>query len=541
MRLFKPTIGQRLAFSYGTVVVLLMIVAIFGIEKLSNLSTITSVALKEKYPTTIIVNQISNDLGTIARAMRNILIFNDETQLQIQLGEINRAKLDMAKAQEQIKLVQLDPESTSLLAQIRIIHSAYIVNQEEFIQLVGEHKMGEARNLLLVDINGYQDDYFALLDKLRQNQNDLMKQASNQVEATYSAARYLMILISLFAAALSVVITIVITRFLLRKLGGEPDYAASVAKKIALGDLTSGIQLASNDHNSLLYSMSEMRDSLIERTNALQNTNRELAKTIETLNQAQTDLIIHEKLAALGSLVAGVAHELNTPIGNGIMAASSVIEITKNFDARSEKGVTRSSMQKFLADMREATDILSRNLDRAGGLISSFKQVAIDRTTSHSRQFVLVDVVEEILITLRPVIKKLPYQIKLDISKKIVMHSYPGPLGQVLTNLVNNAIIHAFDGRDAGLITITAKLLSEQEVEIRIADDGCGINPEVIHRIYDPFYTTKFGSGGSGLGLHISHNIVHSILGGKIAVESTLGQGATFILTLPVNKVDPGL
>jgi len=541
MRLFKPTIGQRLAFSYGTVVVLLMIVAIFGIEKLSNLSTITSVALKEKYPTTIIVNQISNDLGTIARAMRNILIFNDDTQLQIQLGEINRAKLDMAKAQEQIKLVQLDPESTSLLAQIRIIHSAYIVNQEEFIQLVGEHKMGEARNLLLVDINGYQDDYFALLDKLRQNQNDLMKQASNQVEATYSAARYLMILISLFAAALSVVITIVITRFLLRKLGGEPDYAASVAKKIALGDLTSGIQLASNDHNSLLYSMSEMRDSLIERTNALQNTNRELAKTIETLNQAQTDLIIHEKLAALGSLVAGVAHELNTPIGNGIMAASSVIEITKNFDARSEKGVTRSSMQKFLADMREATDILSRNLDRAGGLISSFKQVAIDRTTSHSRQFVLVDVVEEILITLRPVIKKLPYQIKLDISKKIVMHSYPGPLGQVLTNLVNNAIIHAFDGRDAGLITITAKLLSEQEVEIRIADDGCGINPEVIHRIYDPFYTTKFGSGGSGLGLHISHNIVHSILGGKIAVESTLGQGATFILTLPVNKVDPGL
>jgi signal transduction histidine kinase len=538
MRLPKPTMGQRLAFSYGTVVVLLMLVAIFGIEKLGSLSNITNIALKEKYPTTIIVNQLSDDLSIIARAMRNILIFDDNEQLEIQLGEINKAKIDMTKALEQIRRVSLDANSNDILLQIRIIHSSYLVNQEDFIQLVSEHKMGEARNLLLVDINGYQDSYFNLLEKLRQNQINLMKQASDQVSQAYISARNLTMIISFFAVLLSIIITMTITRTLRKKLGGEPDYAASIAKKIALGDLSSRIHLATDDHNSLLYSMSEMRNSLIERTNALQQTNRELAKTIETLNQAQSDLIMHEKLAALGSLVAGVAHELNTPIGNGIMACSSIIEITKDFETRSEKGVSRSGMQKYMAEMREATDILARNLDRAGGLISSFKQVAVDRTTSRSRSFSLTDVIEETLITMRPVLKKLPHQIKLDIPKKITMYSFPGPLGQVLTNLINNAILHAFSGSMVGVITISAVMLSDKEVEIRVSDNGHGISPDSIHRIYDPFYTTKFGSGGSGLGLHICHNIVSNILGGKINVKSELDKGSTFILTLPVQIAD---
>ncbi|PRC94647.1 ATP-binding protein [Solimicrobium silvestre] len=542
MRFPKSTIGQRLTWSYGTVVALLIVVAFFGIYKLGSLSRITDATLREKYPATIVVNQLSNDLNIIAREMRNTLIFNDQAHLQDQLNEINKAKINMAAELEQVQLKMTDPDSKELLNEIKIVHSAYLVNQEDFIHLVAEHKMGEARNLLLVDLNGYQDIYFELLEKLRADQINLMTLASKEVEDTYFSARKLMFILSALAIVLSIGITVIITRSLLKQLGGEPDYAVSIAKKIALGDLSSFIALDSNDHSSLLYSMSAMRESLIERTNALQDTNRELALTIETLNQAQADLIFNEKLAALGSLVAGIAHELNTPIGNGIMAASTLIEFSKAFEAKSVNGVSRASLKMYLAQMQEGADILQRNLDRAGSLIASFKQVAVDRTTSGARRFALAEVISEIILTLQPAIKKRPHLIKQDIPPEIMMDSYPGPLGQVLTNLINNALIHGFDqresGNDPGIISISARTLSDSHIEIKVHDNGCGISPDNLSRIYDPFFTTKFGKGGSGLGLHISHNIVCGVLGGKIHVDSELKVGTTFILTLPVKATN---
>jgi signal transduction histidine kinase len=277
-----------------------------------------------------------------------------------------------------------------------------------------------------------------------------------------------------------------------------------------------------------------MRDSLIERTNALQETNRELAATVETLNRAQEDLVTQEKLAALGSLVAGIAHELNTPIGNAMMAASSMSDFAAAFADDSMHGISRAALQAHSDNMREGGQILMRNLARAADLISSFKQVAVDRTTSRGRRFKLAEAMNEIVLTLQPRIKKTPYRIQLEIPDDIVMDSYPGPLGQVVTNLINNALLHGFDQREHGTVTIAARALPERQVEIRVHDDGMGIEPENLKRIYDPFFTTKLGAGGSGLGLHITHNIVTGILAGKIKVTSEPGRGTTFILTLPL-------
>ncbi|MBV8633833.1 MAG: MCP four helix bundle domain-containing protein, partial [Burkholderiaceae bacterium] len=493
-------------------------------------------------PKTILVNQVTNELNVIARAMRNALILADPDELQQQLRDVSASAQKMGDSLSKLERGIADPKGRELLSQIRIVHSAYIVNQDDFIKLVEAHKMGEARNLLLVDLYGYQNSYFALLDELNRNQSRLMDQAAQEVGATYRTARDAMLVLIVVAVLLSITITYLISHSLLRQLGGEPDYAAAMARRIAAGDLSSRIAIGDSDHSSLLYAMSGMRDTLVERGNALQDANNELAKTIEklgetidTLNRAREDLVNSEKLAALGSLVAGISHELNTPIGNSLMAASTCNDLTRAFTAEyGHGGVSRSQFDAFLASVAEANNILLRNLNRAADLVQGFKQVAVDRETSQGRRFQLDEVIGEILLMLHPRIKKTPFKVVPKVPEGIAMNSYPGPLGQVVINLVNNALIHGFDRRDAGTVVISAHVLPGEWVELSVHDDGQGIAPEHLKRIYDPFFTTKMGAGGSGLGLHIAYNIVTGLLAGKIKVVSEINVGTTFTLTLPL-------
>lgn len=526
-------VGQWLMLSHGCVIGLLVLLTVVGIRNLQVLSDTTDQALLEQYPKIMMVNQLGNDLGIIARAMRNVLILKDPEHMHLQLTDINRSRDRMVLTLARLKQQMKGSAGRKILDEISIVHSAYMVNQDEFTNLVTQNRLGEARNLLVVDIYGYQNNYFALLDELGKYQAALMQQSSMQVGNTNRQARSTMLLLALFAATLALSISWLFTRSLLRQLGGEPGYAAAIAHKIAIGDLVAPIELNPNDHYSLLFSMRAMRDSLIERTTALQNTNRELANTIETLNRAQEELVTSEKLAALGALVAGIAHELNTPIGNGMMAASTIADLTRKFELDCQQGVKKSALADYLHNMGKGGGILIANLTRAGNLIASFKQVAVDRTTSRGRRFKLHEVVGEILLTLQPQLKKTMYMVEQDIAPGIVMDSYPGPLGQVLTNLISNALIHGFDERPVGTVSITARDSDGDHVELSVQDDGKGIAPDNIRHIYDPFFTTKLGEGGSGLGLHITHNIVTGILQGKIRVTSQLGRGTVFVLTLP--------
>lgn len=277
----------------------------------------------------------------------------------------------------------------------------------------------------------------------------------------------------------------------------------------------------------------QLEQRVSERTQALQNANSELFETLNSLKTTQSELIKSEKLAALGSLVAGVAHELNTPLGNGLTVASTLDHKLQEFTKLMASGLKRSALEQFVADSRAGTDILLRNLTRASELVLSFKQVAVDQTSSHRRRFSLDSVVSEILITINPVIRKSPCKVSSSVAEDLWLDSYPGPLGQVLTNLVNNAMIHGFEPGQPGQIDISATALNADQLELRIRDDGRGISAENLSRIFDPFFTTRLGQGGSGLGLHIVHNIVTGMLGGEIEVFSTPGQGATFVLTLP--------
>jgi len=270
---------------------------------------------------------------------------------------------------------------------------------------------------------------------------------------------------------------------------------------------------------------------------ALRKANNDLQQMYETLTRAKEDLVHNEKLAALGALVAGVAHELNTPIGNSLMVASTFEAQTGEMLGHFQTGepLRRSELGGYLENARTTNEILMRNLQRAADMVMNFKQVAVDQASTQRRTFLLSEVVSGNVLTLMPTIKRTPYQVTQIIPPELMMDSFPGPLGQVIANLVNNAIVHGFDGLAQGEVELSAGYEQDEWISLCVRDNGNGIDASNLQRIFDPFFTTKMGVGGSGLGLHIVHNIVTDILGGRIAVSSALGKGTSFTLSLPLS------
>ena len=261
-----------------------------------------------------------------------------------------------------------------------------------------------------------------------------------------------------------------------------------------------------------------------------------LTAALETLSLTQDELVRRDKLAALGALVAGVAHELNTPIGNSLVVATTMAEHVQQLADGVAGGLRRSTLENYLARAHEAGDLLVRNLHRAAKLVTTFKQLVVDRTTSQRRDFSVAELIEEVALPLRIAIRQRPVSVELSIAPALnapTMDGYPGPLSQVLSNLFENCLVHAFAPDGHGTIRIAAWPVGEDQVSISVADDGAGIAPELADRVYDPFFTTRLGSGGSGLGLHVAHNIVSGVLGGHIALHSDVGQGSCFTLLLP--------
>jgi signal transduction histidine kinase len=252
------------------------------------------------------------------------------------------------------------------------------------------------------------------------------------------------------------------------------------------------------------------------------------------LNAAQQNLIDAERLAALGGLVAGVAHEVNNPIGISLTVASSFARRADAFQAElNSNQLRRSKLDEFVNSSRDAAQQLVANLHRAGELIQSFKQVAVDRSHAERRQFSLSESTDQIVASLRPVLKKSAIQLSVDVPEGLLIDGYPGSYGQILTNLFLNAANHAFaDGR-SGTISISARPRGSDDVEIIFADNGAGMTPDVQRQAFDPFFTTRRNEGGTGLGLHIVYNLVTQQLGGRVLLESRLGQGTTFRIIMP--------
>jgi len=262
---------------------------------------------------------------------------------------------------------------------------------------------------------------------------------------------------------------------------------------------------------------------------------RDSAETaLRNLRETQASLIEAEKLAALGRLVAGVAHEVNNPVGISLTVASALERKTSNFAAEVARGdLRRSSLNDFLATSRDASSQLVANLNRAAELIQSFKQVAADRNYSDQRSFDLADLTEQVVMSLRPGLRKHNLTLNVECQPNLIMNSYPGPYGQVLTNLFLNAVAHAFPDGRPGTIEIQARASGKDNVEIIFSDNGCGMSLDVRRRAFDPFFTTRRDQGGTGLGLHIVYSIVTNRLGGRLDLDSEPGSGTRIQILLP--------
>ena len=288
-----------------------------------------------------------------------------------------------------------------------------------------------------------------------------------------------------------------------------------------------------DEFGALTHSINAITKRLGSEIEAGHVAEEEALSALTNLQNAQEGLVQAEKMASLGRLVAGVAHELNTPIGNIVTVSSTHQELVEQLARRMTEGaLTRSALLEFVNASSEGAVLIQRAAARAATLIQNFKQVAVDQTTDQLREFDMARQMQEVLSVIAPEISKTPIKLECKLCPGIAMHTYPGPLGQVITNLVVNAVRHGFDSKRAGTITVTS-LLHNDQVKIMVSDTGQGIPPENLGKIFDPFFTTKLGYGGTGLGLHICHNIVYGPLRGSMTVASTEGVGTTFTLLIP--------
>jgi signal transduction histidine kinase len=309
---------------------------------------------------------------------------------------------------------------------------------------------------------------------------------------------------------------------------------------ITTGDYDRRVQgtNARDEVGAMARSVEVFRENAIakrETEDELRTSKEKAEGALLELNAAQQNLIDAERLAALGGLVAGVAHEVNNPIGISLTVASSFARRAEMFEAelRSDGQLRKSQLEEFVRSSRDAAGQLVANLHRAGELIQSFKQVAVDRSHAERRQFSLSEATDQIIASLRPVLKRSAITLSVDVPEGLVIDGYPGSYGQILTNLFLNAANHAFAGGRSGAITISARPRGSDDVEIIFADNGAGMTPDVQRQAFDPFFTTRRNEGGTGLGLHIVYNLVTQQLGGRMMLDSRLGQGTTFRIIMP--------
>jgi len=283
----------------------------------------------------------------------------------------------------------------------------------------------------------------------------------------------------------------------------------------------------------------QLRLDIIERTRAeeqLNYANTELNDSLLKLTFAQNKLVQSEKLAALGGLVAGVTHEINTPIGIGITASTFILQQIERLKSGTAKhGIDDKDLTRISETIRESASMISSSLGRAGELISNFKQVSVDQESEKPRSVIVCDYINDVLSSLSIEFKNSKHKIEVNCESSIVFNSRPGALAQILTNFVMNAMIHAFDGIESGRIFIDVTKIDGM-MSLKCRDNGNGMTPEELKQIFDPFYTTKRDEGGSGLGMYVVYSLVTKALNGSIECDSEPGKGTTFDVCVPLNN-----
>ncbi len=341
---------------------------------------------------------------------------------------------------------------------------------------------------------------------------------------------------------------------------GSSDFTCWMGAPMVTGDILHGIMVVQSYTEDFTYNQKDLqlldfvanhvaiaiemninetqrRESqlrLAEQHRLLEQKNITLTKTINKLQRAQEELVQREKMASLGGLVAGIAHEINTPLGICVTAVSHLTEehkeIKKAFD---EERLTEQALIEYFDEFDQGLKILTTNAQRGADLVRSFKQVAVDQSSNEKRTINMAQYINEILLSLKPKLKRLNHQIMVDCASDLVVDINAGAIAQIISNLIMNSVIHGFEGIERGNIQI--KIYSKNQfLLIHFVDDGKGLDEQHLAQLFEPFFTTKRGEGGSGLGTHLVFNLVNSSLNGKIKVKSTLGKGLAYLIKIPI-------
>jgi signal transduction histidine kinase len=394
------------------------------------------------------------------------------------------------------------------------------------------------RSRLLRDaIDGNQAAMSITIDRLSAEMRARESLAYERFEYALSDIYLRIAIVAVFALAIAVLIGLAIARSIVRPLRS----LMNATHAIVSGDYARAVRdvEARDEIGEMARAVEVFRENAIAKRRAeieLKASKENAEHALRELQETQKSLIEAEKLAALGGLVAGVAHEVNNPVGISLTVASSLANRCSAFSEELEHGqIRRSSLEAFVAGNREAAKQLVANLNRAADLIQSFKQVAVDRSHADRRAFDLCEATEQIVASLWPTLKRSAISLTVDIPEAIMMDSYPGPYGQVLTNLVLNTAVHAFPDRQAGAVNLSIRRDGTNHVLIELEDNGVGMDEETRRRAFEPFFTTRRNHGGTGLGLHIVYNLVTRQLGGRLQLESEAGKGTTFQIRLPLS------
>ncbi|MBR9973190.1 sensor histidine kinase [Magnetospirillum sulfuroxidans] len=321
-----------------------------------------------------------------------------------------------------------------------------------------------------------------------------------------------------------------------RMKDGDPSLLAEVQ------GLADAYSRSVREQRRLVKVSDRQQNQMAQLNQELGRRRMQAEEALGQLRQAQETLVQTEKLASLGALVGGVAHEINTPVGIALSCASHLADATLAiralFDA-DDIGI--DDFQRYMDTAADTAKLIVSNCERAADLIRSFKQVAVDRTSSERRRFRLLETLNETVTSLKPNLRQAGHKVAIACPADLVLDGYPGVLSQVLTNFVMNSLAHGFDAGQHGHLTITADVIADGQVRLSYDDDGKGIPEEYRNRIFDPFFTTRRGSGGSGLGLHIVFNLVTGPLGGQVSLDNGGGGGTRFVVTFPQVAPDKGI
>lgn len=286
-----------------------------------------------------------------------------------------------------------------------------------------------------------------------------------------------------------------------------------------------------------LTQLHELNSDLNASKVTLENYTQELEQALDDLQKTQNQLIETEKMASLGSLVAGISHEINTPLGVSITSASAIHEALNKMDSKFKDGsMKRSDLENHFDYCRKSLAILNQNLARTSDLVNTFKRIAVDQSQERWQSINLKDYLTDTINSLHPKFAHRPISIHNNCDKNIYFFTDPGAIYQTFSNLIINSLNHAFSDSEAGEITINVEKINEDELHLSYHDNGIGIEPKTLAHIFEPFFTTKRGTGGTGLGLHIVYNLIHSTLNGKVSVTSRNPIGTTFVINLPIVK-----